>query len=651
VIDQSKLRAPGWQKVVQELLTPSPDDASFMARLLSVLGQVAGAKQAVLLSATLTESAGTPTDPRVLLVWPPQVGDRPDVEASSDVQGAARACAESGQMRVFELEKESQFYDASGGAYIVGVPMGEVRGNTRFVATLLIEQRSKQAMQTTLALVEVLAGYVATHGLRQQLKQTRAASASLDLAARLIASINTAPTFKGACLQLANDLVRQINADRVAIGWVKGFGHSGAVRVVSISDTEHIDRRMSMVQKVEAAMDECLDQEQAVVYPPPPARDEQGGEPDLLLSQAITHAHRELVSSDATLKVASLPLRIDERVVGVLTIESTGDGTIDLSTIELLQATMDLIAPVLEVRHSDDRNLALRTAASAVKAGGWLVGSKHTVWKLAALGVMGVLLASILIRVPYRVDADATIRPRVRQTVSVPFDGIVAEIGAQVEPGHEVEAGDLLVQLDTTEVVLAMAQAESELQEAQTRASAARLQRNLAEAQQADLRAAGVQARIDSFKDRLQRSTIVAPISGKIIAGDIKERIGSAVKLGDALFEIAPLNDMIVVARVSDTDIKLLTDRMGEIEGKTVAQVATKAYPGHPFDFEIETIVPLATAEEGKNAFEVRGGLVGETVWLRPGMEGLAKFDTGNRSLMGIASRRIVDTLRLWLWW
>lgn len=655
MIDQTNLKASGWQKVVHELLAPAPDDAAYMARLLSVLGQVAGAKQAVLLSVAVGE--GSTTDPRPIVAWPPQVGDQLDIENATDVRSVARTCAESGQIRVFELEKDDPFYDVSGGAFIIGIPMGDARGAVRHVATLVIEKRSKQAMQTTLALVEVLSGYVATHALRQQLRQSRAASASLDLAAKLISSINDTPNFKGACLQLANDLVRQLNADRVAIGWVHGLSHSGAVRVKAISDTEHIDRRMSMVQKLEAAMDESLDQEQAVMHPPPPehtpVRDSGGEtiEPDLLLSQAITHAHRELASGDVQLKVASLPLRVDERVIGIITIESTSDGAIDITTIELLQATFDLIAPVLRVRHNDDRNLALRAVDSLVRAGGWVVGPKHTLWKLAGAAVMLLLLASLLIHLPYRVDADASLRPRARQTVSVPFDGIVAEVGKHVEPGEQVTKGDLLVQLDTTELVLAIAQADSELFEANTQANASLLAGKLAEARQYEWRAASVQARLDGLRVRLERSRIEAPLTGTIIAGDIKERIGAAVKLGDPIFEIAPMDDMIVIARVSDTDIKLLTDKIESSEGPAIGQIATKAYPAHPFDFEIETIVPLATPTEGENAFEVRGRLLGETAWLRPGMEGLAKFDTGKRSLMGIASRRIVDTLRIWLWW
>ena len=36
---------------------------------------------------------------------------------------------------------------------------------------------------------------------------------------------------------------------------------------------------------------------------------------------------------------------------------------------------------------------------------------------------------------------------------------------------------------------------------------------------------------------------------------------------------------------------------------------------------------------------------------MRPGMEGLAKFNTGDRSLIDIGTKRVRDTLKLWLWW
>ena len=76
---------------------------------------------------------------------------------------------------------------------------------------------------------------------------------------------------------------------------------------------------LMQIQKLEAAMDECIDQEQALLYPPPPPQGD--AEADVLLAQAITHAHRELAASDARLKVVSLPLRDGDRVVGAISIE------------------------------------------------------------------------------------------------------------------------------------------------------------------------------------------------------------------------------------------------------------------------------------------------------------------------------------------
>jgi hypothetical protein len=35
---------------------------------------------------------------------------------------------------------------------------------------------------------------------------------------------------------------------------------------------------------------------------------------------------------------------------------------------------------------------------------------------------------------------------------------------------------------------------------------------------------------------------------------------------------------------------------------------------------------------------------------MRPGMEGVARLDAGQRTLLWIGTRRIIDTVRLWVW-
>jgi multidrug resistance efflux pump len=667
VIDQTKLKAPGWQRIVADLSSPAPDDKAFAARLVSVLAQVAGARQAVLFIVAMpTDASAPPPEAKPAYVWPPQ--DTPVVEHASDAAGAASSAAAAGQVMLFALESNDQLYDGTTGrGYVIAVPvtLGMRSSPVRWVVTLLTESRSKQAIQTTLALVEVLAGYTHGHATRQQLRSMQAATASLDLAARLIASINDAPSFRGAMLQLSNDLARHLDADRVAIGWLRGGAGAGRVsggteqvRVLAISDTEHFDRRMEMVRKLEAAQEECLDQEQAVLYPAPP---EKGEDADVLLSQAITHAHRELAAGDANLRVCSLPMRTDERVLGVMTIEAsrpegeggTGSaGGLDLSSIETLQATLDLITPVLRIRRSDDRALPLRAWDSTVKAAGVVVGPKHTVWKLVALAVMILAFVVVFVKVPYNIESDATLEPSAKQIISAPFEGIIKGVAEGIEAGAEVDAGQPLLRLDDAELRLQAAEERGALLRAMTEADAYLKENKLPEQQQALARATSSRAKLDRFELYINQADVRAPINGTIITGDLKDRIGGKADKGEPLFEIAPLDTLVVRIKVDDRDIRFIREGMP-------GHLARKANPGERIPIVVKRIVPLAKAEEGKNTFEVWAELDTQqldeqqrrSLALRPGMEGLAKLDTGKRSLLWIGTRRIKDTLRLWLWW
>lgn len=665
MIDLSKLRAPGWQRVVTELTAPATDDRVFLMRLLSVLAQASGARQAVLFAAGGTDDdAGQQVEPRPLAVWPQlpeqerahQPVSESQIDQVRDCKAAVRESTASGKVAVYGLEEETPFYEASHKAYLIACPLGTGRESPtggRHVVTLLLDQRSQQALQTTVALVELMCGYLHGHSANQLLKRTRAASLALDLATRLIASINTAPNFKGAGIQLVNDLSRQMGADRVALGWAKGIGRGGEgarVKVVAISDTEHIDRRMTMVQKLEAAMEECFDQDQPVLYPPPPERAmREGEEADVLLSQAITHAHRDLASSDAKLKIATLPLRVEEEVVGVAVIESSGEGRIDLTTLELLQSTMDLIAPVMRLRRSDDRNVALRSWDATLRAGAWAVGTKHTVWKLVGVAVVALMFAVTLIRVEYRIEAPVTLRAYEQRAVSVPFDGLIASVPEGIESGARVEEGQVLVLLDTTELKLQRLDAANQFMEAGKRADAALSQNKLDEYKQASAQAEQSRAKMELYDLLVEKAEVRAPLSGTIIEGDLRDMIGGSIKMGQTMYVIAPIDEMEVVAKVSDTDIALISDADGSA---TTGDLATKAFPGRRFPLTVERIVPLATPDEDRrNAFEVRAKLDETAPWMRPGMEGLVKLNTGRRSLLDIGTRRIRDTLRLWLWW
>ncbi|MDX9910406.1 MAG: efflux RND transporter periplasmic adaptor subunit [Phycisphaerales bacterium] len=674
MIELQSLRSPAWRQVVRELSRPAQDDRAFLIRLASVLGQVTSARSATLwLVESGAAEGGDAGEPRPLYRWPQAPVAENDAGAIEEARAgreSARHAALGDEVRVFGEDTRDGMYDAERGGYVIAVPiarMGEGGASgPAFVVTMAFEARSRQAIGATLAIIELVAGYVHQHAAQQRLARTAQASAALDLAARLIAGINESRSFKGAAMRLCNELARNLSMDRVALGWVRGphgrsemrgsgrqmdgaeSGETG-VRCVAMSDTEHLDRRMAMVQKLEHAMEECFDQEQPVLFPPPAARADEGEAEDVLLSQAIVHAHRELSGGDASVRIASVPMRAGDEIVGVLTLEGRGQdrgesGGMGVRGVELVQAAMDLVSPMLRLRRSDDRALPVRAWDATLKGGAWAVGPKHTAWKLGGVAAACALGFAALVKVPYRIEAPVELRPRTERVVSVPFDGIVREAGAGVEPGAKVEAGQLLVRLDTSELELSLLEAKGAILQADKQADEALRQSKQAEAQQARARGDQARARAALLEDRIARSRILAPIDGTIIAGEIKDRVGATLKLGEPLFRVAPLDDIIVVARVSDSDIAM-------IEAGGSGEVATKAHPGRKFPMHVERIVPLAQAEEGANAFEVRAAMEGSAAWMRPGMEGVAKFDTGKRTLIEIGSRRIVDTLRLWLWW
>jgi multidrug efflux pump subunit AcrA (membrane-fusion protein) len=341
---------------------------------------------------------------------------------------------------------------------------------------------------------------------------------------------------------------------------------------------------------------------------------------------------------------------VDDKTVGVVTIESTAPGPADIASVELIQAALDLVSPVLLLRKSDDLPLALRAKRSLLKSAAWAVGPKHTGWKLVGILVMIAAITVTFVKAPYRIEAPIELQPRLKFIVSTPFDGIIESLGKDVEAGHVVRKGDVLVQMKIDEIDLERRQAQGEIMAAQAEADTyLNTPGKLGERAQALARVDQARAKLENAELRLAQATVRSPMDGTIIAGDLTDKIGAAVRLGDLLFQVAPLDNMVIVARVSDRDIALLREAA---EGEpTRGEIATRGRPTETFPFHLERIVPLAQPKDGKNSFEVRGTLESGAPWLRPGMEGLAKFDTGRRTLLWIGTRRIRDQLRLWLWW
>lgn len=167
---------------------------------------MSAARQAAVFIAGTGGSAGELTA-RLLSVWPAPVGGggegKPvapeNLEQEKEVKAAAIGTLETAQSRAFGLDQKDGLYDGGAGGnkgYVLTVPVVGEGGRAAAAITLLIEARSKAAVQSTLAMAEVLAGYVTLHAGRQEIKRMQQAGLSMELATRLIGAINAAPNFK-----------------------------------------------------------------------------------------------------------------------------------------------------------------------------------------------------------------------------------------------------------------------------------------------------------------------------------------------------------------------------------------------------------------------------------------------------------------------
>jgi multidrug resistance efflux pump len=241
----------------------------------------------------------------------------------------------------------------------------------------------------------------------------------------------------------------------------------------------------------------------------------------------------------------------------------------------------------------------------------------------------------------HRVTAKAVLEGEIQRAAVAPFDGFIRR--APVRAGDVVRKGDLLAALDDRDLVLDSMKWRAErdkLSQKERDALAKHDRPNLivlkAQIDQAE-------AQLALAEDKLSRSKIVAPYDGVVVSGDLSQMLGSPIERGKVLFETAPLEAYRLIIHVDERDVRFVTT------GQT-GDVALAGRPADRVPFTITKITPVTVAEEGRNTFRVEAQIGEGGTSLRPGMEGVAKIATGDRSLIWIWTHEIADWLRLTAW-
>ena len=506
----------------------------------------------------------------------------------------------------------------------VGYPI-EVSGVLHGAVVLDIAASTEVALQQALRQIHWASVWLVDRFRQKLLAEHDARSARMAVAMNLVATAMQERRFAPAALAVVNEMASHLGCDRVSAGFEK----NGDVVVEAISNTAVFDGRMSLVRLIGEAMEEVIDLDEVLLWPP------RAGE------EMRAVAHVALASQLNDVAVCSVPLLEDGHPIGVLTLERNAGDAFDDDTVELCKLAGGMLGPILSLKRENERGTLERMRGGLHDGAIMLFGPRHPGVKL--LAVLAVSLGTFLSVATgtYRVPARTVVEGAVQRAVVAPFDGHIAQSG--VRAGDVVQTGQVLVRLEARDLQLERArlQAEREQSVRKQRQALSTLDRGTLAILAAQI--AQSDAQISLLDDKIARATLLAPFDGVVVSGDLSQLLGTPVEQGKLLFQIAPLNAYRVVLEVDERDI-------ARVEPGQAGDLILSGLSSERLPFVVQQITPVASQADGRNFFRVEAHLQTSVDRLRPGMEGVGKITVGQNKLLWIWTHSLSDWLSTWAW-
>ncbi|MGO9478587.1 MAG: efflux RND transporter periplasmic adaptor subunit [Limisphaerales bacterium] len=516
--------------------------------------------------------------------------------------------------------------DSKTGCFTLAVRLKLARAGEELIFAAQLKDFTEEAARESLVRLRLAADVPAAYQLNLAARQAQRDVEKFAAVLDLNVPVNQATQFLPAALAFCNGIATRFRCDRASLGWLEG----GYIRLRAMSRTEQFDRQMAAAQILEAAMEECVDQDEEILWPPP-----QG-------VTTVARDHETFARDQKAGYLCSVPLRLDGRVVAVLTCERQ-ESVFTVVELQQLRLCCDQVVRRLSDLRHHDRWFGARWQAQVREYCARWVGSEHTWSKVTGILVALALAALFLIRVTYRVEGNFILRSDEAAYLTSPFDGYLEQVW--VRPGDQVTNGEPLLTLNCSELLLGQASALADVARYQRQSEKDRAANSIADMRIDDAQANQAQTQLELVRYRLAHAIVRAGFNGVVVEGDLRERIGSPVKQGDALFKVARINTLYAEADISENDVQ-------HILGKTRGEIAFVTEPKLKYPVTIQTIEPAAITKKDGNIFLVRLQPVnGAAPWWRPGMTGLCKLSTEKRTLFWILTHRTVDFLRMKLWW
>ncbi len=452
----------------------------------------------------------------------------------------------------------------------------------------------------------------------QDRRRSEVAQSCFELLADMVQAPSSTHSLQSLCLEVA----QRLGAARVAYASRTWWG---GVKLRAISGQSRFDRRTQLNDLSEQAAAEAMLLRSPIEW-----------RSDLRLNSPVQGLAR--LHSDVALTVIPLP-DAHNAFRSALLIHWTDPAAV--TDLRAWSALWLLADPVHHLHQQAQRHAPAVLLGQVQALARRLLGTGHYALKATVLGLAGLGLSLALVQGQATLKAEATVHDTGRRVVSAAADGYLAKV--MVVPGDWVEAGQTLAKLNDDHLRLKRLEMLARISRHGAERAIAFRDRDRGNVSVSGAQVDEVQARLAQVDKEIQQTEVRASVPGLVIEKDLRQRVGSRVEYGEALFEIAPRHEAEIMLHVANRDAE-------EFKPGLRGQLRLAMAPQNPLAIEVLRVKPAAESIDGELRFVGFARVVDVPPGLENGMSGVVRLDIGRRSLWDIWLQPVWDTVSLFLW-
>ncbi|GLS91106.1 hypothetical protein GCM10007916_21750 [Psychromonas marina] len=523
------------------------------------------------------------------------------------------------------IKKQPLITPLNDGKHHIGSYPVFVEGKLSAVITLMFTAQDEAQLHKALAVIEYCSGWLELRLARNILATLASDNERQHIVIDSIAHVASENYFEHAALRFVNLMGKHLNTERVVLGFVK----NDELVIHSQSDSSEQSKKHELVKLTTQAMQEATDQQESVLWPAPSDQNR------------ITQAHSKLAVEKGQRSLMSVPLIDKELCYGTVLFERSPEHPFTHQDQLTAEALTNFVGVVLEEKRQSNLPLYSYFLRSLRNQLSRLFGSGYLMRKITVFILLLVSLFFSLMPGAYNISAETVIEGAELRAIVVPFDGYLQT--ADLRAGDSVQKGDLLAELDTSELRLQRMSWISQQATSMRQYEDALAKQELTKVQISSAQRKRAQAEIELLDYQISQATMVAPFNALIVSGDLNQRIGSQLRQGDVLFELSPSQRFRLAMYVDEF-------RINDINHAQTGRLVLAALPDQKFSFTLTRINPMAEVRDGATVYRVEAELNNSADVLRVGLEGVAQIYVDQRLLITIWTRSMVDWMKL-QWW